>query len=189
MKIINFNVFLWRFKRVNKIVINNATFLNISLRSLPYTVCNDYSTSCANIAQDLTFGYQQYMLNNVIVKCSSRIRNNFLDVSHPRIVSHIILYKEKKHIGYKPHHSSQYYNSIRYLSNASIDHVTENQVSIQFNGMFKAISESEPVKITQDSLLWIHDYTGLPWWSIIVLTTVMMRTTVMLPLSFYQVDL
>ncbi|KAL6449108.1 hypothetical protein ACFW04_000660 [Cataglyphis niger] len=32
----------------------------------------------------------------------------------------------------------------------------------------------------------MHDYTGLPWWSVIVLTTIMMRTAITLPLSLYQ---
>ncbi|EFN89339.1 Mitochondrial inner membrane protein COX18 [Harpegnathos saltator] len=48
------------------------------------------------------------------------------------------------------------------------------------------MSESTPIKIAQDFLLWMHDYTGLPWWLVIVLTTVVMRATVTLPLSFYQ---
>ncbi|KMQ94399.1 mitochondrial inner membrane protein cox18 [Lasius niger] len=32
----------------------------------------------------------------------------------------------------------------------------------------------------------MHDYTGLPWWSVIVLTTIMMRTAITLPLALYQ---
>ncbi|EFN71834.1 Mitochondrial inner membrane protein COX18 [Camponotus floridanus] len=57
---------------------------------------------------------------------------------------------------------------------------------MQFSGIFKMLSESTHVKIAQDSLLWMHDYTGLPWWSVIVLTTIMMRTAITLPLSLYQ---
>lgn len=186
MKIIN--IFLWRVKRVSKIAVNNILCFNIS-SALPYTVCNNYNTFCTNIAQDLTFDDQQPILNNVMVKYSSRIRNNFPRVSHPRIVSHIILYNGKKFSECKPYHSDQYYNGIRYFSNAAVDSIAEAQVPMQFNPVFKAISESTPIKITQDSLLLLHDYTGLPWWSIIILTTIMMRTTVTLPLSFYQVDL
>ncbi|CAL1685066.1 unnamed protein product [Lasius platythorax] len=57
---------------------------------------------------------------------------------------------------------------------------------MQFSGIFKTLSESTLVKISQDSLLWMHDYTGLPWWSVIVLTTIMMRTAITLPLALYQ---
>lgn len=187
MKIINLDVFLWRLKRVSKIAIDNTTCFNRS-SALPYTICSGYSTSCTNIAQDLILGNQQSTLNNVIIKYSPRIQNNFLYVSHPRIVSHITLYNGKKRIGYKTYYGSQYYNSKRYLSNVSIDSIAKDQVQMQFSGIFKAISESAPVKITQDSLLLVHDYTGLPWWSVIILTTIMMRTTVTLPLFLYQVD-
>lgn len=182
MKIINLDVFLWRLKRVSKIVVSNATYFNMSSTTLPYNVCNDYST---NIAKDLTFSNQQSLLNNVIVKHSSETRN-FLYMPQPRIVSHIMLYTERKYIGYKSYCGSQYYN-VRYLSNAGIDFVTEVKVPMQFNGIFKAISESAPIKITQDFLLLMHDCTGLPWWLVIVLTTIVMRTAVTLPLSLYQV--
>ncbi|XP_039303587.1 cytochrome c oxidase assembly protein COX18, mitochondrial isoform X2 [Solenopsis invicta] len=183
MKIINLDVFSWRLKRVSKFAIKNVTRFNMSSSTLSYTVCNNYNTSRTNIARDLTFGNQQ-KLNKV--KFSPRIQNDFSCVSHPRIVSHLILHKGEKHIGYKTCHSSQYYNSVRYLSNASIDSIAETQVPMQFSGIFKVISESAPIKVVQDYLLLVHDYTGLPWWSVIMLTTIIMRTTVTLPLSLYQ---
>lgn len=188
MKIINLDVFSLRLKRISKIAVNNVTRFNMSSSTLPYTVCNNCNTSRTNIAQDLTLSNQQLILNNVTVKFSSRIQNNFPCVSHPRIVSHIILHNGKKYIGYQTCRSSQYYNSVRYLSNTGIDSA-ETQVPMQFSGIFKVISESAPIKVAQDFLLLVHDYTGLPWWSVIILTTIVMRTTVTLPLSLYQVDL
>ncbi|XP_011691054.1 PREDICTED: mitochondrial inner membrane protein COX18 isoform X2 [Wasmannia auropunctata] len=189
MKIKNLDVFLKRLKGVSKIANRNATCFNVTSTASSYTVCNDYSTSRTHIAQDLTFNNHQSMLNNVsnvTVKCSSRIQNNFLCVSYPRIISHIILYNGKKHVKCKTYHSSQYFNSVRYISNVGVDSIAEAQVPTQFNGVFKVISESAPVKLTQDSLLLVHDYTGLPWWSVIILATIIMRTTVTLPLSLYQ---
>jgi len=184
MKIINLDIFLWRLKRISKIVISNATCFDTST-AIPYSVCKNYNT---NIAKDLTFSNQQSMFNNVIVKHSSKIQN-FLYISHPRIVSHIMLCRsERKYVRYKSYYNSQYYN-VRYLSNTGINSITEVQAPMQFNGIFKAISESAPIKITQDFLLLMHDCTGLPWWSVIVLTTIMMRTAVTLPLSLYQVCL
>lgn len=189
MKIKNLDVFLKRLKGVSKIANRNATCFNVTSTASSYTVCNDYSTSRTHIAQDLTFNNHQSMLNNVsnvTVKCSSRVQNNFLCVSYPRIISHIILYNGKKHVKCKTYHSSQYFNSVRYISNVGVDSIAEAQVPTQFNGVFKVISESAPVKLTQDSLLLVHDYTGLPWWSVIILATIIMRTTVTLPLSLYQ---
>lgn len=184
------NVFLGHFKRVNV----NATYFNVSSSTLSHNTYNNYSTSfCTNTTQDLTFLNQRLMsLNNVVIRqYSSRLQNNFYYMSRPRIISSVISHSDKreKHVGYKTYNSSQYCNSIRYFSSTGVDPITENQVPIQFSSIFKILSESTLVKIAQDSLLWIHDYTGLPWWSVIVLTTIMMRTVITLPLSLYQVYL
>ncbi|KAL6265183.1 hypothetical protein P5V15_005267 [Pogonomyrmex californicus] len=188
MNITNLDAFLGRLKRFSKVTINYATCFNVSPNVLPCTsstfICNGYSTTCLNV-QDLTVNKQQFVLNN-ITKYDSKIQNNFPYISHPRHIFYKSLYNEMKYPGHKTCHTGLYYNSIRYLSSTSIN-FTEGQVPMQFqNNIFKAISESMPVKVTQDSLLWLHDYTGLPWWLIIVLTTVIIRTTVTLPLSLYQ---
>lgn len=183
------NVFLGQFKRISI----NATYFNVLSNTLSHTVCNNYSTSCTNVTQDLTFLNQQLMsLNNVIIRqYDSKVQNNYHYVSHPQIVFHAISHNDKreKRIGCKTYYSNQYYNSIRHFSSGNVNSVAESQVPMQFSGIFKTLSESAFVKITQDSLLWMHDYTGLPWWSVIVLTTIMMRTAITLPLSLYQVDL
>lgn len=181
------NVFLERFKRISI----NATYFNVLSKTLSHTAYNNYSTSfCTNITRDLAFLNQQSIsLNNVIIRrYSSRVQNNFHYMSYPQIVSHVHNNKREKHIGCKTY-SSQYYNSIRCFSSTSVDSIAETQVPMQFSGIFKTLSESTLVKISQDSLLWMHDYTGLPWWSVIVLTTIMMRTAITLPLALYQVDL
>jgi hypothetical protein len=49
------------------------------------------------------------------------------------------------------------------------------------------LSESTPVGCAQDLLLYVHNSTGLPWWTTIILATVLLRTVVTLPLAFYQV--
>lgn len=53
-------------------------------------------------------------------------------------------------------------------------------------GFFKWLSESTPVEYTQHFLLSVHDMTGLPWWATIICATVLLRTTVTLPLAIYQ---
>ncbi|XP_011630837.1 cytochrome c oxidase assembly protein COX18, mitochondrial [Pogonomyrmex barbatus] len=189
MNLTNLDAFLGRFKRVSKVTINYATCFNVSPNVLPCTsstfICNGYNTTCLNV-QDLTVNKQQFVLNNIIKYDNSKIQNNFPYISHPRHIFYKSLYNEMKYPRHKTCHTGLYYNSIRYLSSTSIN-FTEGQIPMQFqNNIFKAISESMPVKVTQDSLLWLHDYTGLPWWLIIVLTTVIIRTTVTLPLSLYQ---
>ncbi|KAL0104427.1 hypothetical protein PUN28_017275 [Cardiocondyla obscurior] len=169
-------MFLRRFKRIGNGTINNAACFNISSSVSPYSA----SSYSKNVARDFTLDNQQSKSNNTAIKFSSRVQSNSF------IVSHILLRNERTYVKCKPYHSGQYYNSIRYVSNSGINSVAEVQDPTQFSGIFKVISESAPVKVAQDSLLFMHDYTGLPWWLVIVLTTVMIRTVVTLPLSFYQ---
>lgn len=56
-------------------------------------------------------------------------------------------------------------------------------------GFWKTLSHSTPVAYVQEGLLHIHDYSGLPWWATIVLSTVVFRTAVTLPLAIYSVSL
>lgn len=53
--------------------------------------------------------------------------------------------------------------------------------------VFLWLSGSPPVAHVQDLLLFLHNSTGLPWWTTIILATVFLRTIVTLPLAFYQV--
>lgn len=52
---------------------------------------------------------------------------------------------------------------------------------------FQALSESTPVITFQNFLINVHDITGLPWWGTIVITAVLFRSTITLPLALYQV--
>lgn len=54
------------------------------------------------------------------------------------------------------------------------------------NGMFTSLSNSAAVGHFQDGLVRLHDTTGLPWWATIILSTVMLRTIITLPLTVYQ---
>lgn len=53
-------------------------------------------------------------------------------------------------------------------------------------GFWQTLSNSTPVAYIQDALIQIHDYSGLPWWSAIVLSTFLFRSVVTLPLTIYQ---
>ncbi|XP_065345864.1 cytochrome c oxidase assembly protein COX18, mitochondrial-like isoform X1 [Cloeon dipterum] len=53
-------------------------------------------------------------------------------------------------------------------------------------GFFQSLADSYPVQQTQSLLESIHEVSGLPWWASIGLTTVLLRTTITLPLTVYQ---
>lgn len=53
--------------------------------------------------------------------------------------------------------------------------------------VYEWLSESIPVGCAQDLLLYVHNSTGLPWWTTVILATVLLRTVVTLPVAFYQV--
>lgn len=53
-------------------------------------------------------------------------------------------------------------------------------------GIWKSVSDSTPVAYLQEGIVSVHDVSGLPWWATIILTTVVLRTAVTLPLTVYQ---
>lgn len=166
------SIFLGQFKRISQVNINNCFYSCAPLSLSPHIICNEYST-CTS-------------LNKTPEQCNLKANNN---VSYPRIVSHLTLYHKNKHADCKTH--CRHYNNVRYFSSvsSSVSNDFVPKVLLQYTGFYKTLSESAPVQMTQDSLLWMHDCTGLPWWVVIVLTTISLRTLLTLPLSFYQVDL
>uniref|UniRef100_A0AAG5D0X9 Mitochondrial inner membrane protein COX18 n=1 Tax=Anopheles atroparvus TaxID=41427 RepID=A0AAG5D0X9_ANOAO len=52
--------------------------------------------------------------------------------------------------------------------------------------IWQSISQSTPVAYVQHGMMDLHDFTGLPWWATIILTTIGLRTVVTLPLAIYQ---
>ncbi|XP_036347007.1 cytochrome c oxidase assembly protein COX18, mitochondrial-like [Rhagoletis pomonella] len=63
--------------------------------------------------------------------------------------------------------------------------ITE-QVQSPFTGIWLTLSQSAPVGCMQEALTAIHDYSGLPWWASIVMSTMLFRTIITLPLAIYQ---
>ena len=54
-------------------------------------------------------------------------------------------------------------------------------------GILKDISECELAKGCQNLLEYVHTITGLPWWGTIILTSVILRTFIVLPFAIHQV--
>lgn len=59
-------------------------------------------------------------------------------------------------------------------------------ITTSITNTWLTISQSTPVNYFQHSLIQLHDITGLPWWATIILSTIVLRTIVTMPLAIYQ---
>ncbi|KAG7212823.1 hypothetical protein KM043_002180 [Ampulex compressa] len=55
-----------------------------------------------------------------------------------------------------------------------------------YNNLFHSISCSAPVEFAQNLLLSIHSAIGLPWWAVIMLSTISVKAFISLPLAVFQ---
>lgn len=71
----------------------------------------------------------------------------------------------------------------------SLDNPQNRQFSnaYSFGTIWNTISNSTPVEYLQNGLVLFHDTTGLPWWSTIIISTIMLRTVITFPIAVYQV--
>lgn len=51
---------------------------------------------------------------------------------------------------------------------------------------WSSLSSSAPVNFMQESITQFHDLSGLSWWSTIIVSTVLLRGVITLPLGIYQ---
>lgn len=63
------------------------------------------------------------------------------------------------------------------------NHQQRRQFSQEF---WTSVSSSVPVTYMQEGLTQLHDMTGLPWWSTIIVSTVLLRGLITFPLAIYQ---
>lgn len=59
-------------------------------------------------------------------------------------------------------------------------------IAASISNLWITISNSTPVAYFQQGLVTFHDTTGLPWWATIVLSTILLRSCVTVPLTIYQ---
>ncbi|XP_066156904.1 cytochrome c oxidase assembly protein COX18, mitochondrial [Euwallacea fornicatus] len=67
----------------------------------------------------------------------------------------------------------------------SVKSSVESMVGTQ-SGIFETLSKSTPVTYCQEFLVQVHNYTGLPWWASILVSTVLLRSVITLPVAVYQ---
>ncbi|XP_037939101.1 cytochrome c oxidase assembly protein COX18, mitochondrial [Teleopsis dalmanni] len=65
-------------------------------------------------------------------------------------------------------------------------YVSSTTDSSFISSIWQSLSNSVPVEYMQHTLITIHDYSGLPWWASIIMSTVVFRTAITLPLTVYQ---
>ncbi len=59
-------------------------------------------------------------------------------------------------------------------------------ISTSIANLWITISNSTPVAYFQQGLVNLHDITGLPWWATIILSTILLRSCITVPLTIYQ---
>ncbi|GAB0095520.1 Cox18 [Sergentomyia squamirostris] len=87
----------------------------------------------------------------------------------------------------------------KYLGYASCQSTSQRKFNLGYNesirhfsytetvtNLWMSMSKSVPVAYFQEGLIKLHDTTGLPWWATIILSTVLLRTVVTVPLTIYQ---
>ncbi|PRD20754.1 UNVERIFIED_CONTAM: Mitochondrial inner membrane protein COX18 [Trichonephila clavipes] len=51
---------------------------------------------------------------------------------------------------------------------------------------YTGVAQSTPVVSFQNTLIDLHQFTGLPWWALIMLTTLSIRSAIVFPLAIHQ---
>lgn len=85
---------------------------------------------------------------------------------------------------------------LKYLTSSNLLNknlvVRTTQIPIRYNswsesvaGIYTEISNSQLVHLCQQSLILTHEYTGLPWFGTIFITTIALRSMITLPLAVY----
>lgn len=65
--------------------------------------------------------------------------------------------------------------------------VVSRAQSMSGSGWYNSLAESGPVHLCEQYLMGVQQVTGFPWWLSIIMSTVMVRTLITLPLASYQV--
>ncbi|KAK8389277.1 hypothetical protein O3P69_020906 [Scylla paramamosain] len=80
-----------------------------------------------------------------------------------------------------PRHQYLFAVPCRHISLAWLDSLAVTQA-----GWFRALGQSRLVENLMEGLQAIHDYSHLPWWGSIILSTILMRSILTFPFAVYQ---
>lgn len=77
-------------------------------------------------------------------------------------------------------------SSILQTSSFNVSPQNQHQRRQFSQGFWNDVSNSTPVCSMQEAITQLHDMSGLPWWSTIIVSTVLLRGLITFPLSIYQ---
>jgi membrane protein insertase Oxa1/YidC/SpoIIIJ len=148
----------------------------------------------------LPFNYCRFFtVQNSINKCSSSA--NYLSKLYHRNSNHFSCFPFSKHISQTvlcnaPITVSQrrkFSNNVSDIKNANASILEPSAVTEAANltastpNFIRVISEWKIVELAQQTLLNVHEITGLPWWASIILTSFIARLLITLPFTLSQV--
>lgn len=70
--------------------------------------------------------------------------------------------------------------------NYTINQINHDQRRNFSQDFWQSVSSSKIVNVLQEATIQLHDTSGLPWWSTIIVSTVLLRGCITLPLALYQ---
>ncbi|XP_043505913.1 uncharacterized protein LOC122526521 isoform X2 [Polistes fuscatus] len=185
---------------------NNICLLHkIDIKTFSISSCSSFKNSLVNINQ-----YNRQLINSTGI-VDNAISNQCSDLSKQiliinKINKNNIYEKQCKFISTHKSLCSKVINKQSHFGTNPLfvksDFTTRNCYNVRqmssfyertFDNWYKTyvniitgISESAPVEFAQNSLINIHSYTDLPWWATIILTTILLRFTISLPIAIYQ---
>lgn len=134
--------------------------------------CSKHSASFPR----LLFHQRQSFVYSNPHKCTSSIL--IQSCSYHSLMNSTERTRQDKLLGF-PTHAEQ---TRRHLSFSWLDSLAVTQA-----GWFQALSKSQLVEVLMGGLQGFHNFTNLPWWASIILTTVLMRGMLTFPLVIFQV--
>ncbi|XP_016908746.2 cytochrome c oxidase assembly protein COX18, mitochondrial [Apis cerana] len=135
---------------------------------------------------------KKFSYNKILIRYFSNKRNlsNMKNICmyrqiHPQILKKPLLCNKYIPQTIRISTNSIIINSSRMYSNTAPKII--NEVAAYNYGIFLMISESLPVEVITEALRLMHYQTGLPWWASIMLTSIIARTIINLPLNILDV--
>ncbi|XP_034936422.1 cytochrome c oxidase assembly protein COX18, mitochondrial [Chelonus insularis] len=158
----------------SKQVLNSA--ISFKKQNLTFQVCLRYlhkHTSCSSDYLDTNY------------KKNTRCQLNMQYVGHRKI--NLTQNYGKQYVGIFQKIPKQLVNYQPSRSYGDVAPELKLDIPLEhYTPFFKVLIDSPPILYCQESLIALHSAIGLPWWATIVLTTIVARTFVTLPLTLYQ---
>ena len=92
----------------------------------------------------------------------------------------------KQNIALRENHNKSLFSKNNFLASSTNKRCFSYETTVV--NFWKILSNSTPVAYVQNGLIDLHDFTGLPWWTTIILSTIILRSVITVPVAIYQVN-